>query len=374
MREKLRYFIINKSSDYNRGIYENFIPQGSILRFDSDKKTGVGRFMTRIFDSGDREMTWHRMIIKTQNCENADLKITIYATDNSKVSYKGRTASIFEMFEDKTLSLQDKADAFRPFIAKQTSSVSDILLHDVMGRYIWALIDQYNSGDEPAAICEIRILLPSVSWIDNLPALYRNSDKETHFLERYLGIFQTIYEELDREIAGVLSHFDPECAESEFLVWLAGWLHISDTNIWSEAQLRKLLLNAVRIYRMRGTKQALSEMIGLYTGEEPIIIEGTRIKEAAASMPNGKALLDMYGGNPYSVTVLIKPGHDNENIRRIAMNMLPLGTELNLVELDSFIFLDNYAYLGVNSSLGQYRPAVLDGNSQLMTSVLGSEK
>ena len=373
MREKLRYFIINKPSDYNRGIYENFTPKGSVLCYHSDQKTGVSRLMTRMLDSGEREMTWHRMIIKTLNCEPDDLKITIYATDKKEVTYDGRTRNLFDFFEDSHYSLQDKILAFQPFIVKQTSSVSDILLHDIRGRFFWALIDQYNSGNETAAISEIRILLPAVSWIDHLTQIYRSSDRQTHFLERYLGIFQTIYEDLEEEIAGALSHFDPECAESDFLVWLAGWLHISDTNLWSEEQLRKLLLNAVRIYRMRGTKQALSEMISLYTGEPPMIIEGTRIKEAAASMPDGKTLLEMYSGNPYSVTVLIKPGHDTNHVRRIALNMIPLGTELNLVELDSLIFLDNYTYLGVNSSLGQYRPAALDGNSQLMTSVLSRE-
>ena len=83
------------------------------------------------------------------------------------------------------------------------------------------------------------------------------------------------------------------------------------------------------------------------------------------------ALSAMYGSSPYTVTVLVKPGHNMEIIRRLAMEMLPATVELKLAELDSFISLDNYAYLGVNSSLGNYRPAVLDGRSQLSLSTLG---
>ncbi len=374
MREKLKYFIINKAYDYSRGIFENMAPEGNTLCFHSKDKTGVGHFMTRIFDSGEREMTWHRLIINTKNCVPEDIRLTVFCTDKEKMTYKGAETTKTDLFADKKLTLQEKADIFSPFAAKQISGASDVLLHDVKGRYLWVLIEQYSPGPSPAGICDIRILLPSASWIDHLPQIYRNSDRDTHFLERYLGIFQTLYEELDEEIASASLHFDPESAEGEFLSWLAGWLNIREVSVWTEAQLRQLLMEAVSLYRIRGTKEGLSRIIELYTGEKPFIIEGTRIKETAASMPNGKAILEMYGSNPYSVTVLIKPGNDTEVIRRLAEEMLPLTVQLNLVELDPYIYLDNYAYLGVNSTLGKYRPAVLDGSSQLMSSVLGGEE
>ena len=373
MKEKLKYFIINKSFDYNRGLFENMQINGSALCFHSEKNTGVGRFMTRIFDSGEQETEWHRLVIHTENCAAEDLKVTVYASDNIRLRFRENDRTIFDLFEDKRYSLREKAEAYMPFIVKQTSGVSDMLLHDVKGRYLWVLIEQYSSGDM-AEIQDVRIFLPSESWIDYLPGIYRRGDSDTHFLERYLGIFQTLYEELNDEIANMSYRFDPESADRDFLKWLAGWLNITDTCIWNEEQLRKLLKNAVRLYRMRGTKESLSEIIELYTGEKPFIIEGFEIREIAASVPNGRALLEMYGEDPWKVTVLVRPGYDTEVIRRIALEMLPVTSELNLVELDPYIFLDNYAYLGVNSSLGYYRPAVLDGSSQLMFSVLGGKE
>ena len=68
MREKLKYFIINKAYDYNRGFYENMEIKGSGLGVPSESSSGVGRFLTRVFDSGERGMNWHRLVIETEDC------------------------------------------------------------------------------------------------------------------------------------------------------------------------------------------------------------------------------------------------------------------------------------------------------------------
>ena len=370
MREKLKYFIINRAYDFKRGLTDNMHTEGGRLCFHSERKTGVGRYMTRLFDSGESGATWHRLLLKADGCEKEDLRITVFASDKNEITIKDDTMTLQEMFEDEELSFSEKAEAFRPFAAKQVSGASDILLHEVRGRYLWVMIEQYSSGAEPAGIVEIRIYLPAVSWIDYLPQIYRSSDRDTHFLERYLAIFQTVYEELDLEIASIAESFDPESTDRELLKWLSSWLDIRDTEIWTEEKLRQLLLRAVRLYRMRGTKQGLSELIELYTGEKPFIIEGFELMNNTAQLPAGYAPQSADSVDPYTVTVLVNQGHDLDVIRRIASQMLPVTLRLEIVELDPFIFLGEHSYLGINSSLGVYRPAALDGSSQLMLSTL----
>ena len=231
MRQKLKYFIINKTEDYRRGLYENMEPRGGGLFFSLDKKTGVGSFMTRIFDSGEYDSSWHRLVIGASGCEKEDLKVTVYAAEKNEVSFGGDTMTLYELFEDDRLTLSQKTDAFACFTAKRVSGASDILLHEVRGRYLWVLIEQYSSGGSPAGLSDIMIYLPAVSWIDYLPQIYRSSDGDTHFLERYLAVFQTVYEELDAEIAGMSRRFDPESTDDELLEWLASWLDISDTDM-----------------------------------------------------------------------------------------------------------------------------------------------
>lgn len=374
MREKIKYFILNKAYDFNRGIYENMKIDGNTLRFSSTRRSGVGRVVSRIFDSGERGMTWHRLIIRTENCGNEDFKITVYASDSDEIKYNGKFIPLTALLHDTSMSLSNKVKAFAPCAKKSVSGVTDIMLHDISGQYLWIFIETYSVSSAPAAIKNIQIFLPSQSWIDSLPMIYRANDSE-HFLERYLGIFQTLYEELDSQIANIADRFDPQCTESEFLGWLCEWLDVSDSELWPEDKLRLLLMTAVDLYRKRGTRESVEKMLNLYLGEKPLIIEEFSIREFKGTDTYENTLLPMYGNDPYRITILIKSDlihSDGElnMVRRIALEMLPVSTELNLVVLEPYIFLNKFTYLGINSTLGQYRLAALDGKSQLTLSTL----
>ncbi len=319
-------------------------------------------------------MTWHRLIIGTENCGSEDFRITVYASDKDDIKYNGKFVPLTVLLHDKSLSLNEKVKAFAPYEKKSVSGVTDIMLHDISGQYLWIFIETYSVSSAPAVIKDIQIFLPSQSWIDSLPMIYRANDSE-HFLERYLGIFQTLYEELDSQIANIADRFDPLCTESEFLGWLCEWLDISDGDQWPEEKLRQLLMTAVDLFRKRGTRESVEKMIGLYLGEKPLIIEEFSIRDFKGTDTYEKTLLPMYGNDPYRITLLIKSEliHSDSElnmVRRIALEMLPVSTELNLVVLEPYIFLNKFTYLGINSTLGQYRNAALDGKSQLTLSTL----
>ena len=74
MREKLKYFILNNAYEFKRGICENMEVYGNALRFSSEKISGIGRFMTRVFDSGDRGTVWHRMLINAHDLSADELR------------------------------------------------------------------------------------------------------------------------------------------------------------------------------------------------------------------------------------------------------------------------------------------------------------
>ena len=54
--------------------------------------------------------------------------------------------------------------------------------------------------------------------------------------------------------------------EKEFLQWLAGWTALSLRADWTPEQQRAFLANIVRLYRFRGTKDNLVELLKIYTG------------------------------------------------------------------------------------------------------------
>ena len=378
MREKLKYFILNNAYDFGRGIYENMDISDNNLCFSTKRISGIGCFMSRVFDSGDRGTVWHRLLINTENCSPDELRITVYATDIREFTYQGATYTVDGVFADKSIDLAGKTKLFSVFEKKQINGARDAFLHDVSGRYLWIYLEVFGVGGNPAVIQDIRLFLPADSWIDRLPQIYRRSDSETGFLERYLGIFQTLYEEVEDEIDHISNRFDPECTDSAFLEWLADWLDISDCSLWKEEKLRKLLLSAVSLYRGRGTKESLSDAIELYTGEKPFILEGFTLRKYIGTPAYEKTLLPMYGNDPYKVFILIRSDviesdNDKNIISKIAREMVPVTVDFEIRILEPYIFLDQYSYLGVNTYLGKPGNAVLDGRSRINFSVIGDE-
>ena len=234
------------------------------------------------------------------------------------------------------------------------------------------MIEIFGISGKPAVINDIRLYLPAESWIDLLPRIYRKSDRESGFLERYLGIFQTLYDEVEDEIDRISDRFDPECAESG----LAEWLDISDCSVWKEEKLRKLLMMAVSLYRSRGTRECLSRAIELYTGERPFIIETFALNEHIGTQTYEETLVPMYGNDPYKIFILVRSevietDSDKDILWRIARELIPVTVDFELKVLEPYIFLGQYSYLGINTYLGKPGNAALDGRSRITFSVIG---
>lgn len=118
-------------------------------------------------------------------------------------------------------------------------------------------------------------------YLQNLPAIF----SEDPFLGRFVLAFEQVLTGLPgvagrepapasglEEIIAVISAlFDPKETRKEFLPWLAGWVALGLRADWTEAQKRDFLANIVPLYRKRGTKENLSELLRIYTGLSPVI-------------------------------------------------------------------------------------------------------
>ena len=134
----------------------------------------------------------------------------------------------------------------------------------------------------------------------------------------------------------------------------------------------------MQLYRKRGTRESLSEILELYTGERPYIVENSELLQLKNTDMYRDTLMPMYGNNPYRITVLIKSSLvKNQNelnaIKKIASEMIPVSMELNVILLEPYIFLNRFSYAGINSVLGSYKPAALDGRSPITLSQILSE-
>jgi phage tail-like protein len=119
------------------------------------------------------------------------------------------------------------------------------------------------------------------SYLRFLPAEF-----ERHaFVGRFLLAFERILSAgapegppaLEEVIDGVDRFFRPwhsdlaRQAPAEFLPWLAGWVGLTLREDWDEATRRRFLGGIVSLYRKRGTKEGLQEMLRLYLGEKTAV-------------------------------------------------------------------------------------------------------
>ena len=106
------------------------------------------------------------------------------------------------------------------------------------------------------------------SYLQYLPAIFHEHD----FIDRFLRIFETIWEPLEWRQNSLEMYFDPRTAPTKMLDWLAGWLGLPVAMHYPESRRRALLFEAMELYRWRGTTYGLTRFIELSTGFPATII------------------------------------------------------------------------------------------------------
>lgn len=128
-----------------------------------------------------------------------------------------------------------------------------------------------------------------MTYLDYLPAVFQDDPDASAFLAAYLLGFEQVLtgvgdpgdpgleEVLDGisgptgpELAGLERYFTPVAASgglqagSEFLEWLSGWVALTLRQDATEAQQRRLIANAVSLYRLRGTAEGIRQVLAAY--------------------------------------------------------------------------------------------------------------
>ncbi|HKX26164.1 MAG TPA: phage tail protein [Blastocatellia bacterium] len=113
------------------------------------------------------------------------------------------------------------------------------------------------------------------SYLQHLPAIF----SEDPFVGRFLMAFEHVLtgppqggggsdspRGLEETIATLSALFDPKETRDDFIPWLAGWVALALRSDWTGPQQRDFLANIVPLYRRRGTKENLAELMKIYLG------------------------------------------------------------------------------------------------------------
>jgi phage tail-like protein len=114
---------------------------------------------------------------------------------------------------------------------------------------------------------------PPSSYLDYLPAIFRQDPFVGQFLLAFEAVLSGTGAQpgLETTIGGIARYFDPAVTGPEFLPWLAGWVTLSLRADWDEQTQRSFIQKIVPLYKLRGTRDGLWQMLNLYT-RQPVEI------------------------------------------------------------------------------------------------------
>jgi phage tail-like protein len=184
----------------------------------------------------------------------------------------------------------------------------EFLVQSQKGRYLWLRLQLVGDGYATPTVRAIRAHYPRSSYLDYLPAVFAADDESRWFLERFLSIFQTEWDDLERRIEEISRYFDPQTVPAgDALKYLAGWLAQPLEGDWDWEQKRHLLTAAPQITPRRGTIDGLRACLRIYLQnisgldpeaqrDYPQIVEGFR--ERQRLMLSVENLADLGHGAP----------------------------------------------------------------------------
>ncbi len=332
-------------------------------------------FISHALDSMEVDTVWHRCKIECSIPADASLNVAYFASNHNTLEYKGMEHNLDEIIFTSLVDSREKEALLANRWQEIIVNGADFPLHKARGRFIWFKIELISYDGEKPEIKDIKIEFPLKPITDYLPEIYQRDEKSYDVLNRFLGIFQALMDDLDESIEDVSRYLDLEQVNLEFLYWLSSWLKIDNYHIWPEEKLRVLLRNASQLYQLKGTRFSIEKIVEMYTGEKPFIVESFAVEEYRSSLYKR-----LYGDNKYTFTVLVKEhllpfSQHYIELKQVINSFKPAHTLLNLVVLRPYLLLDNYVYLGVNSVLAGSGSLVLDNRATIPydTSLEGME-
>lgn len=287
--------------DRKSGIY--LATDQGLVRFSlATNPVGLdGVFYSPTLDNGNLESLWHRVALTGRIPSKSSVEVYYYVSDsqnldsNLKDAYdralasRGSTEEKVEQIETllsrKWIGPQifTGNDFETPTGVKSQKTNSnepvfpDLLLDPNKGRYFWLKLRliTFDHRTRPS-VSSARIFYPRLSYLRYLPPVYREEAVSAAFLERFLSMFETIFEGLDHQIDQLFRYFDPRLTPKEFLPWLASWVNLALDEDVPEERVRRFIERSPRLFNRKGTAEALVEFLEIYTGHPVFLTEHSR--------------------------------------------------------------------------------------------------
>jgi phage tail-like protein len=116
-----------------------------------------------------------------------------------------------------------------------------------------------------------------------LPALLQGDD----LAQRFTAALDTVLAPVHLTLDCLAAYLDPKLAPADFAAWLASWVGVVLDENWPLRRQRDVIVQAVKLYSLRGTRRGIAELVALYVGIEPEVSDSG---EVAMSLQPGTAM------------------------------------------------------------------------------------
>jgi phage tail-like protein len=223
----------------------------------------TGTFITQALDSKIPNCQWHRVLLNASVPAGTSIQIDSFTA---------------EAIPDLVSPITDPLVNQWKLCVKAGDDNPDCLVQSGPGRYLWLRLTFNSNGSASPELRSLKVFYPRVSYLRYLPAVYQEDENSRPFLERFLSIFQSEFDDLDRRIDRIWQLFNPGSIPAQDLYWLASWLAVVVNPAWSESKLRSMLKNAFQAQCMRGTVAGLTQAIQDYVGVQAVIVEHFQLR------------------------------------------------------------------------------------------------
>src|SRR5436190_8300234 len=219
---------------------------------------------TRVFDGRDPDCVWHRLMLDGRIPPETNIEISTRAANDARElpnTQWQREPQLYRRGDGSEL----------PFLRWMQPSMCAASGNAILGDGTWELLFQQARGrylelrirllgDERSTprLRSLRAYYPRFSYLTNyLPAVYREDEQSSSFLDRFLANVEGLYTTLEDKIATTQVLFDVRSAPRDVLDWLAGWFGIALDPSWDEPKRRLLIKHAMDFFQYRGTIRGL---------------------------------------------------------------------------------------------------------------------
>lgn len=358
-----------------------------------------GRLVTKAIDSRLEKCQWHRVLLSASMPAKEGLT-------NSSASGRIDFGAASIEIESHTSDVSDDVSGWNLPDSNWTRCLlsgdndPDCLVQSGPGRYLWLRLTLRSNGIASPILRRIKAFSPRISYLQYLPAVYQEDTESRLFLDRFLSIFQTEFDNFDHQIDEVWRLFDPASVSESHFDWLAGWLGLviqpdslldqscryeclteqscqpppkcppasNDETLaentpqleWSSEKKRQMLKNAFSAYRVRGTVKGVERAIQDHTGVQfAKVLEHFRLRRwpvlSVVANPEQSSAADPCA----TVEAPVKTGSCGETIQDYKFS-LPLDGTVRLWSRDFYkrLQLTSYSQLGYFRLTGTPEPVL----------------